>query len=338
MKWEEKLVLVTGGASFIGSHLVDALVQKNCRVRVVDDFSSGKRENIQAHLNNNAIELMEASLFEPDVVKRSMRDIDIVFHLAAVHGGRGYIDTHQADCSQNFILDGLVIREAKNAKVEKLVFASSGCVYPTEFQMDVNQEVYLSEDQVGPPYCADGQYGWAKLVAEMTLRAYYQEYGLKSVSCRFFTAYGERCLESHAVMALIARAFLRQNPFEVWGDGEQIRNWTHVSDIVRGVILAAETIDDARAVNLGTDERVRVIDAVREILRHTGHECEIKFLLDKPTGPLNRAASPQYASEACNWHASVPFVDGLHRTIDWYFAAKNREDLGSCFERRLTER
>ena len=85
---------------------------------------------------------------------------------------------------------------------------------------------------VGPPYDADNMYGWAKLMAEMTLQAYHRDFGLKSASCRFFTVYGERGVENHAVIAMIARAFVRQDPFEVWGDGTQIRNWTYVGDIV----------------------------------------------------------------------------------------------------------
>src|SRR5215213_714694 len=108
----------------------------------------------------------------------------------------------------------------------------------------------------------------------MPLRAYARDFGLKATSCRFFTVYGERGVENHAVIAMIARAFVRQNPFEVWGDGTQIRNWTYVGDIVRGMALCAEKIDDGTAVNLGTEERTRVIDAVREVLRYTGRGAQ----------------------------------------------------------------
>jgi UDP-glucose 4-epimerase len=110
-------------------------------------------------------------------------------------------------------------------------------------------------------------YGWAKLMGEMTLKSYHQDWGMRCASCRYFTVYGERGHEKHAVIAMIARAFVGQNPFVVWGTGEQVRNWTHVSDIVRGTILAADKIDDGTLVNLGTMERTRVIDAVQEVLR-----------------------------------------------------------------------
>jgi nucleoside-diphosphate-sugar epimerase len=338
MDWENRSVLITGGASFIGSHLVDALVEKGASIRVVDDLSSGLLENIQGHIDTERVEFHERDLLVLGVAQEMVKDMDVLFHLAAIHGGRGYIDLHQAKCAQNFIIDGLVIKAAYEAGVGKFVFASSGCVYPVSLQMDVTREVYLTEEMVGPPYEADDTYGWAKLMAEITLKSYYQDYGFKSASCRFFTVYGERCTENHAILAMIARAFLKQDPFEVWGDGTQVRNWTYVGDIVRGMIMAAEKIGDATAINLGTEERIRVIDAVREILHYTGHEAEIKYLLDMPTGPLNRVAGNKLARELLGWEPQVKFIDGLHKTIDWYFSAKDREKTEADFERMLTER
>ncbi|HEX3555895.1 MAG TPA: NAD-dependent epimerase/dehydratase family protein, partial [Thermoanaerobaculia bacterium] len=272
MDWKQRSVLVTGGASFISSHLIDLLVAKGARrIRVVDDLSSGRLANIQGHVDSGVVEFHREDLLAPGVAQRMVAGIDVVFHLAAIHGGRGFVDLHQAACAQNLALDGLLIKAAHEAGVGKFVFASSGCVYPNHLQGDVNQEVYLSEEMVGPPYDADNMYGWAKLMAEMTLRALHAETGMKSACCRYFTVYGERGHENHAVMAIVARAFVRQNPFVVWGTGEQIRNWTHVSDIVSGTMLAAEKIDNGAAVNVGTMERTRVIDAVREVLRYTGH-------------------------------------------------------------------
>lgn len=338
MNWKNRSVLVTGGASFIGSHLVDALVDQGASIRVVDNLSSGLLENIQSHIDSGRVAFHQSDLLAPNVAQEMAKDMDVVFHLAAIHGGRGYIDLHQANCAQNLIIDGLSIKAAHEAGVDRFVFASSGCVYPVTLQMDVNKEVYLTEDIVDPPYEADDTYGWAKLMAELTLKAYYKDYGLKSASCRFFTAYGERCTENHAIVAMIGRAFLKQNPFEVWGDGTQVRNWTYVSDIVNGLILAPENIEDATAINLGTEERIQVIDAVSEILRYTGHEAEIKLLTHMPTGPLNRVAGNKLAKQLLKWEPQVKFIDGLHKTIDWYFSTKDREYIGATFDRMLVER
>jgi len=338
MNWSSCKTLVTGGASFIGSHLVDALVERGATVRVVDNLTSGELENIRAHVEAGGVEFTRANLADPRVAAEAVRGMDIVFHLAADHGGRGYLELHQVACAANLALDSVVFAACRSAGVAKVIYASSGCVYPNNLQMDPGQMVYLTENMVGPPYEADGMYGWAKLMAEKTLRAYSTETGMKSASCRYFTVYGERGHESHAVIAMIARAFIRQDPFVVWGDGEQIRNWTHVSDIVRGTILAAETIDDGAAVNLGTMERTRVIDAAREVLRYTGHSARIELHPEMPTGPLNRVADNSLARRLLGWDPQLKFVDGLHKTIDWYCSANDRVEVARSLAGRLTER
>jgi nucleoside-diphosphate-sugar epimerase len=302
-------------------------VARGASVLVVDNLSSGLYENIAPHVEASRVEFTSEDLLDPGVAEHAAEGMDVVFHLAADHGGRGYIDTHPVECSTNMILDGLVFRACHRAGVGKVVFASSGCVYPTSLQMDVSEEIYLREDMVTAPYEADDLYGWAKLMAELTLRAYYEQYGLRSAVCRYFTAYGPRCGENHAVMAMIGRAFLQQDPFEVWGTGDQIRNWTFIDDIVEGTIRAAEIVEDATAVNLGTTERIRVIDCAREVIRLAGYDAELKPLPEKPTGPLNRVADTSLANRLLGWEPDVSFADGLRTTFDWYFATKSRSDV-----------
>ena len=336
--WTGELALVTGGASFIGSSLVDQLLAGGARVRVVDDLTSGRLENLREHLASGEVDFLRADLREPGVARAAMQGVDTVFHLAADHGGRGYVDLHQAGPASNFFLDGLVFAEALKAGVKKVVFASSGCVYPNFLQSDIKKELYLSEDLTKGAKDADNMYGWAKLMGEFTLQAYHKEHGLGAASCRYFTVYGPRGVENHAVMAMIARAFIGQNPFEVWGDGTQIRNWTYIDDIVEGTILAGEKISDGTAVNLGTMERIRVMDAAKMVLDFTGHKVEIKFRPDMPTGPLNRVADNSLAKRLLGWEPKVPFRDGLKRTIDWYYKTKEREEVKRIFARMLTER
>jgi nucleoside-diphosphate-sugar epimerase len=336
--WEGRPVLVTGGASFIGSHLVDALRARRARVRVVDDLTSGKLENLRAHIAGGRVEFVHADLREPGAARKAVEGISVVFHLAADHGGRGYVELHQAGPASNLFLDGVVFWEAVKARVEKVVFASSGCVYPNYIQTDPRQELYLKEDMAGPPYDADNMYGWAKLMAERTLQAYHREHGLKSASCRYFTVYGPRGVENHAVIAMIARAFLHKNPFEVWGDGTQVRNWTYVDDIVRGTILAAEKIDDGTPVNLGTMERIRVADAARLVLELTDHKAEIRFRPEMPTGPMNRVADNSLAKKLLGWEPQIMFREGLRRTIEFYFSSHEIIDVDNRLEHVLTER
>ncbi len=338
MDWRTKKVLVTGGCSFIGSHLVEALVARGAWVRVVDDLSSGVRENIDAAMLSGRVEFIKADLLDPSTAASAVSGMNVVFHLAATHGGRGFISTHQAACSTNLGLDAVVFREAQRAGVEHLTFASSGCVYPTSMQSDPKEMVYLTEDLVKPPYEADDMYGWAKLMAELSLKAYHEEMGFKCASVRYFTAYGERCPANHAVIAMIGRAFLKQDPFIVWGTGEQIRNWTYVSDIVEGTILAAEHIEDGTAVNLGTMERTSVNQAARMILDRCKLDAEIKPDITKPTGPYNRVADNSLARRLLGWEPKVSFAEGLDRSIRWYFESHDREAVSKVFEASLTER
>jgi nucleoside-diphosphate-sugar epimerase len=336
--WRGRRVLVTGGASFIGSHLVDALIECEAQVRIVDDLSSGRLDNIRQHVHNGRVEFVQADLKDPGVAEQVVAGSSVVFHLAADHGGRGYVDLHQAACATNLMLDGIVFRACLQAKVDKVVYASSGCVYPNYLQTDPNNILYLTEEVVGPPYDADNMYGWAKLMGEMTLASYYKDWGMKSAVCRYFTVYGERGHENHAVIAMIARAFIGQNPFVVWGTGEQVRNWTHVSDIVRGTILAAEKIEDGTAVNIGTMERTKVIEAVREVLGYTGHQAKIELHPEMPTGPMNRVADNTLAKKLLGWEPQVKFVEGLRQTVDWYFSTKDRSQVRAALAQKLTER
>ena len=338
INWNHKKCLVTGGASFISSHLVDQLLQRGAEVSVVDDLSSGKLGNIEGHVKAGRVKFTQADLREPGVTRAAMKGIDIVFHLAADHGGRGYVDLHQAGPASNLFLDGLIFWEAVQAGVQKVVYASSGCVYPNYMQTDPKKELYLREEDVKPPHDADNMYGWAKLMAELTLQAYYREHKLGAASLRYFTVYGPRGVENHAVIAMIARGFIKQDPFEVWGDGTQIRNWTYVDDIVSGTILAAEKVNDGTAINLGTMERVRVIDAAQMVIDRVGYKPQIKLRMDMPTGPVNRVADNALAKKLLGWEPKTPFREGLVKTMEWYAASRQKEDVRGILEKMLTAR
>ena len=341
--WQGKRVLVTGGASFIGSHIVDRLVALDAEVRVADDLSSGRLVNLEQSCH--AVDFRQGDLRDRTFTREVMAGQQVVLHLAASHGGRGFIDTHPADCASNMVLDGIVIDEAHRAGLEKIAFASSACVYPTTHQVKPTDgnTIYLKEEWADPftPGCAfaDGEYGWAKLMAEMTLHAYYKQHGLKSVACRFFTVYGERENETHAVIALIAKAFVGMDPYEIWGDGQQDRNFTYVGDIADGMLRAAECIDDATPVNIGTAEHIKIIDAVRMIFAETGFQPrDLHFDLSKPVGVYSRAADLTRARALLAWEPQTSFEDGLRRTIEWYYRTRDVADVAQKLGVLLTER
>ena len=203
--------LITGGASFIGSHLAELLVDAGAFVTVADDLSSGRLENLTAV--QSRVRFLKGDLRKPEFAKIACNKQDIIFHLAASHGGRGYIDTHPVECTNNMLLDHVVFAAAAGAGTSKIIFASSACVYPTNLQSDKNSRLLLKEadanfEEPGKAF-ADGEYGWAKLMGELQLRAFCKQFGLSGIVCRIFTAYGERENESHAVTALIAKAAAR---------------------------------------------------------------------------------------------------------------------------------
>lgn len=351
MRWRNSRALVTGGASFIGSHLVDSLIENGATVVVADDFSSGKLSNLQYRLKketSGAWICGDLTVWQGDLKDRSFtrfvsKGVDVVFHLAALHGGRGYIHTHPVECCTNMILDQLVFEEAHNAGVERICFASSACVYPIYLQAETGSSYRLKEEDADPfvrdKAFADLEYGWAKLMGEMALKAYHREHDVKTSAVRIFTAYGPRENETHAIIALIAKAFIKMDPFVIWGTGEQDRNFTFVQDIVDALVLAAERVEDGSPVNAGRDDRItlnQTADLIFEILdwrpRKLIHD------LEKPRGVASRAADLTQAKNLLGWAPQTSYKDGLEKTIEWYFATKKREEVEANLEKLLMQR
>jgi len=323
-RWEDKRVIVTGGASFIGSHLVDELVELGASVTVIDNFSSGTLANLSQSrhkINIITLDLEWCSLGE---VVGSFKDHEVVFHLAATHGGRGYITTHPADVSSNFAIDHHVLEASLKTDVEKVISASSACAYPPELQDTTDSNYLLREDDSNPfklnkPLSADIEYGWAKLIGEIQLIAFIKQYGLKGCSLRFVTAYGPRENETHAIIALIYKAFEKMDPYHIWGSGEQDRDFTYVADIVEGTVKAAEKITDGTPINLGTGVRYKIKDVAARIFEAMGWKPNrIVFDTSKPVGVATRALNISKAKKLLSWEPRVSLEEGLKKTISWY--------------------
>ena len=238
MDWNQQKVLVTGGASFISSHLIDQLVAKGARsIRVVDDLTSGRLANIQAAHRRRHRRVSPGgpprSPASPSAWSRGSTSSSTSPPSTA---GAATSTSTRPPAPRTWRWTACWSRPPTRRASRSSSSPRPAASTPTTSRATSRQELYLTEEMVGPPYDADNMYGWAKLMAEMTLRAYARDFGFKSASCRFFTVYGERGVENHAVIAMIARAFVRQDPFEVWGDGTQIRNWTYVGDIVSGMV------------------------------------------------------------------------------------------------------
>jgi nucleoside-diphosphate-sugar epimerase len=338
MSWNGERVLVTGGASFIGSHLVEDLVAEGADIRVADDFSSGERENLEAV--EDEIEILSGNLKHWDFADEATANIDTVFHLAADHGGRGYISQYPANCATNMALDNIVYEAAAKNGVDRISFASSACTYPTDIQQERQRlrEDMVSFDERGGAY-ADEVYGWAKLMGERSLQAYNEQYDIDTSAVRIFTAYGPRENETHAIVAFMAKAYARQDPFQIWGDGEQTRNFTYVKDITRALRLAAENITDGTPVNAGISRYVTMNEAVEIIFDYLDWEPdEINYMTDKPVGVRHRAADTTRAEELLGWEPQYTVEEGIKNTLDWYVENRDREYVRDNLETLLHER
>jgi len=338
--YANRSALITGGASFIGSHLAEVLVDAGAVVTVADDLSSGQLENLAAV--QSRVRFLKGDLREPEFAKGACNGQDIVFHLAASHGGRGYIDTHPVECTNNMLLDHAVFAAASGVGATKIVYASSACVYPTNLQSDKDSCFRLREadanfEEPGKAF-ADGEYGWAKLMGELQLRAFCEQFGLSGIVCRIFTAYGERENESHSVIALIAKAAARLDPFPIWGDGLQTRNFTYVQDTVTGMAIAGAALNGFEVVNIGTDLHYTILDLIHEIfLRMRWEPKKIEKQLNKPVGVNSRAADVTKCRDRLGWVPTHSLTEGIRRTVDWYLlSSKDRDE--KTLERRLMER
>ena len=334
MNWSKEKVLVTGGSGFIGSNLVDRLLEVGADVLVADQVLAPnttpdlwkKRLDryygiCRAHDVEPQLEIIDLSN-ERARLQQILRNKDIktVFMLSAVFGGRGFVDQKQAACSIGFAIDQNTIRACQESGiVERIAYASSACVYSPA----MNKPNYLlKEDDIvstGEGFASsDNLYGWNKLTTEWTLRAFHDEYGLRTSAGRFLTVYGAGEFPStHAISMLCERALRHEDPFLVWGSGLQERGFTYVTDIVEGLILAAEKIADGTAVNLGWDKRYTIKEVVATILEIVGYSPELVFNKTKPEGPLSRALDISLAKQLLGWEPRIDLREGLERTIKW---------------------
>ena len=327
MNWPDSRCLVTGGAGFIGSHLVDELLRLGAKVRVVDDLSRGKRENI-AHFFDQ-IEFQKGDLAEKSFAIEALRDIDICFHLAAVVGGVEFMNSHPAEISKNLSIDRNVIDGCRLMDTERLLYTSTACTYPTSLQEEVDVPALKEEDAFRHGVKPDSFYGWTKIVGEVTCQAYHDAYGMKISIVRPFNPYGPRDYfdpdSSHVIPALIRRALRRERPFVVWGDGEQSRAFQYVTDVVRAFPLTIEKLPNAEPVNLGTYDDIRIRDLAEMILRIMKYNTPIVFDKRKPQGVRSRKADVSKARNLLGWVPEVTLEDGLRRTVDWYLKSLHNE-------------
>lgn len=327
----EDKVLVTGGAGFIGSNLVDELLRKGIQVRVVDDLSRGSLKNLEHCLDK--IEFVKGDLTHAETAQEAVKGCSACFHLAAVVGSVQWMNTHPYQIFRSLLINYQVLDTCRTMDVDKLLYTSSACTYPTNLQATADLPPLKEEDVLKCGAMPDGDYGWAKLVGEIQCKAYHETYGMKIAVIRPFNPYGPRESfnpeDSHVIPALIRRAVNRESPFTIWGNGEQRRAFTYVTDLAKGIILACQKVSNASPMNLGAFTDTRIKDLAYMVLKLTGYKTKIVFDESKPSGVMVRKSDMTKASEVLGWKPTISLEKGIKKTIDWYSSNKIVETIVS---------
>lgn len=321
--WKNKKVLVTGGAGFIGSHVVEKLVERDAKITVLDNLQSGNLKNLESV--KNKISFIDGDCTERNAAKKACTGQEIVMNLAARVGGIEYNRTHQATMLKDNVLIGTVMLEqAWKARVERFLVVSSACVYPGNCKVPTPE----SEGFLDEPESTNGGYGWAKRMNEKLGMYYTEEFGMKVGIVRPYNCYGPRDHfdpnVSHVIPALIKRILDGENPIVVWGSGKQTRAFLYVTDLAEGMIKAIEKYPDPDPINLGTDEEISIADLVEKIIEIANVRSEIKFDTSKPDGSPRRNSDNKKFKKILNLRQEVYLNEGLRKTIEWY--RKNRNE------------
>lgn len=313
-------IAVTGGAGFIGSHVVERLVAQGHEVTVIDDLSRGKLANLDTV--RSKIHFVEENLKVLTRANKFLRDVDGVIHMAAMIGGVKFMHTHQTDSYENSLLDFSVFRAARLNKLKRILFTSTACVYPVSKQTEEGTGLLKEEDATKDGAQPESLYGWCKLLAEQALHAMFTELGTDIVILRIFNAYGPREFfdleKSHVIPAMMVKANLKQNPFEIWGRGFQKRAFTYVEDVADAIVSAYDKVQVPEPINIGTTHSIAIDDLATEILSVSGHTAERKHLTDMPEGVFQRMPDLTRAKQILGWEPRTPLREGLQKTWNWF--------------------
>jgi GDP-L-fucose synthase len=312
--WAKKRVVVTGGRGFIGSHLVERLLEAGANVKAVD-HSDGATTDVAAV----DAEFEQVDLADLENCRNICEGADVVMHLAAKIRGVGYNVKHHGEMFfSNAVMNLQMMEAARSAGVDRFLCVSTVGVYPKDCRVPTPEE----DGFKGEPEASGYGYGWSKRQAEVQARCYKDEYGMKIAVVRPWNVYGPR-MDFNPETAPVVSSQIRKvleagDVLTVWGDGEQSRSFTYVSDEVAGMMLAVERYPEADPLNIGTSEEIKIKDLVRLIVRLTGKNLQIVFDTGKPTGAARRCPDISKAKRLIGYQPEVCMEEGLEKTIAWY--------------------
>jgi nucleoside-diphosphate-sugar epimerase len=312
-------ILVTGAGGFIGGHLVRDLLEEGTTVRAVD-----KKPLDEWYQRFDDAENVELDLSLREAAHTATRDVAQVYNLAADMGGMGFIELNKALCMLSVLINTHLLEAAKDNRVERFLFSSSACVYAAEKQTDAAVQP-LREEDAYPAEPEDG-YGWEKLFSERMCRHFTEDFGLDTRVVRYHNVYGPegtwdggREKAPAAICRKVAQAKLSgDHEIEVWGDGEQTRSFTYISDCVYGT-KALMASDHTDPVNLGSTELVTInqlIDIVEDV---AGIKVSRNYDLSAPQGVRGRNSDNTQLKAALGWEPAVSLHDGMAQTYAWIY-------------------
>ncbi len=312
--------LVTGGAGFIGSNLVEALLQRGHRVRVVDNFSTGRRENLRAFLPR--ITLFELDVACADGLAQAFAGVDFVLHQAALPSVPRSIEDPIGTYHANVTGTLNVLEAARQAKVKKLVFASSSSIYGS------NPELPKREEMLPAPL---SPYAASKLAAETYCRVYYRVFGLVTTCLRYFNVFGPRQDPNSQYAAVIPKfiaAGLQGSEVTVYGDGEQSRDFTFIQNVVQANILAAENPAGAGQVfNTACGDRVTLNQMLACLENLLQRKMVRKYVASRAGDVPHSQAAIARLRDTFGYRPEITFDQGLKRTFDYFFAIYQQEQM-----------
>lgn len=327
----------------MGRHLVKKLLERGDSIYIIDDLSTGKHpdvwlekkwqkktqnnEEIVYSLDRQTVTFLLADALQVFVglvnkaVKTSLPDFGDVFHLASIVGGRALIDGDPLMVAKDLAIDASFFLWATRfpQKSERILYASSSAAYPVDLQtketaLALKEEHIKLTGQMGKP---DMTYGWSKLTGEYLAKLAHEKYGLHVACVRPFSGYGEDQDLSYPFPAIARRVANHENPIEVWGTGNQGRDFVHIDDCIDAMLEILQKVNDGRGINIGSGKLTSFNELIKLLCQIEGFSAEIKPLLDKPVGVQSRYADTTVLNTEIGWFPKISLADGAARVLQY---------------------
>lgn len=330
-----QIKLITGACGFVGRHLVKRLKDiSDEHILMIDDLSTGKEpekwlntafksigKNIKFY--GNRIIFIQADvrqffIHSEKYLQAVFHGEDIrfsdIYHLAAVVGGRMKIEKDPLAVAIDLSIDAEFFRWVVDQDVKRVLYPSSSAAYPVELQSKSNNKALAETDiDLGAISNPDLTYGWAKLTGEYLARIAAKNYDLHVCCIRPFSGYGGDQELEYPIPAIVKRFVDKKDPVDVWGDGSQSRDFIHIDDVIDGMIVALDKINDGSAVNLGTGKQTSFLELIKLLSVITQHDPKVKTLKDKPIGVYARYADMNWAKTRLMWSPKIGLEEGLNQ-------------------------